>query len=255
MNYPDSRQVHPLPNLPQVCFIKNTVKNLNEIQQINLLLAQGSETIINQAIRQVKGEVSQLTPFYKEELSFNDGGITGKGLAMLVSATATNAVLNTNLDNMRTVGASFVQAVRRELEATLYEEIGPEEIAARLNKKLVGKRDARGNLMTRHGETIARTAYNAFSNSLQFKNVNAADTVAYYYLGPQDDRNRSFCANRVGKIWEKNALEAAIEAQPGATLHNPGGWNCRHQLSPISKYQEEAKPFLTNKERIEIFGE
>ena len=27
MNYPESRQVHPLSNFPQVCFIKNTVKN------------------------------------------------------------------------------------------------------------------------------------------------------------------------------------------------------------------------------------
>ncbi|NJN72102.1 MAG: Vat family streptogramin A O-acetyltransferase [Limnothrix sp. RL_2_0] len=27
MNYPDPRQVHPLPNFPQVCFIRNTVKN------------------------------------------------------------------------------------------------------------------------------------------------------------------------------------------------------------------------------------
>lgn len=27
MNYPDPKQVHPLPNFPQVCFIKNTVSN------------------------------------------------------------------------------------------------------------------------------------------------------------------------------------------------------------------------------------
>ena len=27
MNYPESRWVHPLPNFPQICFIKNTVHN------------------------------------------------------------------------------------------------------------------------------------------------------------------------------------------------------------------------------------
>ena len=27
MYYPDPKQIHPLPNFPQVCFIQNTVKN------------------------------------------------------------------------------------------------------------------------------------------------------------------------------------------------------------------------------------
>lgn len=235
--------------------IKQTDKNLREVQKINLLLAQGGNVIINKALRELKADTSNLRKFYFNELLIQSPNLTQKGLTRLVDANQTRAVLNTNLDNLKTVGASFIQEVRRQLESTLFEEIGPEEMAKRLNQALVGKKDKRGNPMTRHGETIARTAYNGYANALGLQNVNLNDVVAYYYSGPEDNRNRSFCARRVEKTWPRETLEADIANQPGGTIHNPGGFNCRHKLFPISKFDEEAKPFLTNKERIEIFGE
>jgi len=79
------------------------------------------------------------------------------------------------------------------------------------------------------------------------------DIVAFYYSGPKDDDNRTFCSYRVEKNLERKLLERAIKYQ-GGTYENPGGEGCRHKLYPISRFDEEAKPFLTKKEIKEIFG-
>ena len=244
--------------------IKQTNKNLKAVNDINTLLEQGAGIISRQAIRELKAQTVNLEGFYSSELFAQNSALNQDDVAKLIGSTQTRAILNTNLDNIASVGSSFSQEVRRQLESTLYENIGADEMSKKLKKLLVGKFERRpdgkggfkkGNPMTRHAETIAKTSYNAYANALTLQNVNLDEVVAYYYSGAQDDKNRQFCAVRVGKTLEKEKLEEDIARQPGATLHNAGGWNCRHKLFPISKFDEEAKPFLSEKDRIEIFGE
>lgn len=235
--------------------IKSTNKNLSDVNDINALLNQGANLITNQAIREFKNLTFNFDKFYTKEILAVDDSLNQDQIAKIIGATQTRAVLNTNLDNMKSVSSSFVQDVRRQLNSTLFENIGAEEMASRLKESLVGTKDKRGNPMTRHADTISKTAYNAYANALTFQNVNLNDVVAYYYSGVKDDKNRHFCSIRVDKVLEKEQLEKDIQGQSGGTIHNAGGWNCRHKLFPISKFDEEAKPFLSDAERMEIFGE
>lgn len=235
--------------------IKATDKNLAAVNEINTLLSQGSDIISNQAIRELRKQTEDLDKFYFKEIFAVNSDLNNDQIAKIIGSTQTRAVLNTNLDNIKAVGSSFVQDVRRELNSTLFENVGAEEMADRLRKALVGTKDKRGNPMTRHADTIAKTAYNAYANALTLQNVNPNNIVAYYYSGIKDDRNRPFCAVRVDKVLEKEQLESDIQGNAGGTLHNAGGWNCRHKLFPITKFDVEGIPFLTDKERIEIHGE
>ena len=234
--------------------IKRTNKNLKAVNDINALIQQGGDLIAKDAIREFRAQTSQLKGFYSKEILSVQADLGGDSIARIIGSTQTNALLNVNLDNLRTVSASFTQEVRRQLESTLFENVGPEEMSKRLAKQLLGTKDKRGNPMTRHADTIAKTAYNAYANALTLQNVNLEDVVAYYYSGPKDNKNRSFCAVRVEKVHEKEQLQMDIGGQAGGTLHNAGGFNCRHKLFPISKFDEEAKPFLSSSEITEIFG-
>jgi len=232
--------------------IKSTQNNIRELNKINLLLDQSALLITNRAIRKLLKETDTLNNFYSDELKSLTPGITATEILRLIDSNQTRAVLNTNLNNMRGVSSAFTDEIRRQLNNSLFENIGPEEMARRANKFLVGTTDKRGNPMTRHGETLARTAYNSYANTLTLQNVNLDEVVAYYYSGPDDKRNRTFCARRVELVLEKKQLEADIEAQPGATLNNPGGFNCRHKLFPISMFDPEGEPFLNQKQRKEV---
>lgn len=235
--------------------IKQTNKNQQAVNDINQLLDQGTAFISRSAIRELRAQTIQLEGHYFRELFAQDSALNQDQVAKLIGSNQTRAVLNTNLDNIASVGNSFSKQVRTQLTATLYENIGADEMADRLRESLIGKTDKKGNLMTRHADTIAKTAYNAYANALTLQNVNQNDIVAYYYSGAQDDRNRQFCSVRVGKTLESEKLEGDIQGNSGGSLQNAGGWNCRHKLFPVSKFDEEAKPFLSEKERIEIFGE
>lgn len=232
--------------------VKATDKNLRELNKINELLDMGAQLIINRAIRKLQNRTSELNDFYTDELRSITPGITKREIMVLVDSNQTRAVLNTNLENMRGVGTAFTQEMRRQLNSSLFEDIGPEEIAKRVERLLEGKKDKRGNPMTRHAETLAKTAYNAYANALTLQNVDLSEVVAYYYSGPQDNRNRTFCERRVEKTHSKETLEADINNQPNGTLHNPGGFNCRHKLFPISMFDPEGEPFLNDKQRAEV---
>ena len=229
--------------------IKQTDKNLRELNKINLLLEQGALLITNRAIRELLSRTDDLNSFYTDELKSMTPGITATEVRRLVDSNQTRAVLNTNLSNMRGVSASFTDEMRRQLNSSLFEDIGPEEMSRRVRRLLEGTRDKRGNPMVRHADTLAKTAYNAYASALTLQNVDLDEVVAYYYSGPQDRRNRQFCAVRVEKVLDRKQLEIDIEGQSRATIHNPGGFNCRHKLFPISMFSEEGEPFLNDEQR------
>jgi hypothetical protein len=229
--------------------IKQTDKNLRELQKINDLTDQGALLITNRAIRKLQNETDALQRFYEDEIRSIQPGITQAGIVRIVDSNQTRAVLNTNLNPMRDVAAGLTAEMRRQLNASLFEDIGPEEMAQRVRRLLEGTKDKRGNPMTRHADTLAKTAYNAYASALTHQNINFDEVVAYYYSGPEDARNRDFCARHVEKIHDKETLEARIAEQPNATLQNPGGYNCRHKLFPISMFDPEGEPFLSDEQR------
>ncbi len=234
--------------------VKQTDKNLREVEKINQLINLGTNQITNSAINDLQNDTVKLNDFYTKEIKAFEPSITTKKVANIVDSNQTRAVLNTNLDKMKSVSTALAEETRRQLTASLFQNIGPEEIAENIKELLVGKKDARGNPMTRHAETLARTAYNGYANALTLQNVDLDEVVAYYYSGPRDSRNRSFCSKRVEKAHDKETLENDIANQPGGTIHNPGGINCRHKLFPISMFDPEGEPFLTAEQRIIVFG-
>jgi hypothetical protein len=63
-----------------------------------------------------------------------------------------------------------------------------------------------------------------------------ADAKKWIYYGPENSRNRDFCAEHVGKIYteeEINALDRQDwQGKSGSIWTDCGGWNCVHALVP-----------------------
>lgn len=66
----------------------------------------------------------------------------------------------------------------------------------------------------------------------------------YFYAGTIVDDTRQFCKDRVGKYWHESEVEgwASLQWQgkipttnPSNIVANRGGYNCRHQLIPVSE--------------------
>jgi hypothetical protein len=55
------------------------------------------------------------------------------------------------------------------------------------------------------------------------------------YFGPKDDKNRPFCAERVGNVYPMEEVYTWDNGQ-GLPAHlYCGGYNCRHMLLPVGK--------------------
>ncbi len=65
---------------------------------------------------------------------------------------------------------------------------------------------------------------------------------AFRYVGPRDELNRPFCADRVGKVFALGAVSKMKNDFGQAAWLFCGGWNCRHYWEPV---MEEVEAFTT----------
>lgn len=56
----------------------------------------------------------------------------------------------------------------------------------------------------------------------------------FLYTGPVDLRIRPFCLQHVGKVWTRQHIDKADNRQQPNTFMTRGGYNCRHQWTPVS---------------------
>lgn len=70
-----------------------------------------------------------------------------------------------------------------------------------------------------------------FSRAITASSLN--DEMKVLYVGPQDSRNRPFCAARVGKIFTMEEALAWDNGQGLPAVIYCGGYGCRHFLQPV----------------------
>ena len=93
-------------------------------------------------------------------------------------------------------------------------------------------------------ETEIRTGIQGFNRTLILAKAEEADLDLFIYLGPDDKVTRPFCDARVNGIFTRSEIKAWDNGQGLPAEIYLGGYNCRHQLRPISPEMAKSLGYL-----------
>lgn len=95
----------------------------------------------------------------------------------------------------------------------------------------------------RYANLYVRDSLNQYAGNYAQSVTESLGLQWYYYAGTVVDDTRQFCKDRVGKYWHQSEVEGWASLQwsgkipttnPSNIVANRGGYNCRHQLIPVS---------------------
>jgi hypothetical protein len=92
----------------------------------------------------------------------------------------------------------------------------------------------------KQARTLYDTMASTFSRQVAQIGTTGEPDEAFLYVGPDDAKTRDFCAERVDKVFSREAIEqwdnGNMDGDPFLVC---GGWNCRHQLRRVSAIDAE----------------
>ena len=96
-------------------------------------------------------------------------------------------------------------------------------------------RDQAGVGMFRHANTLAQTAMDQLSATMDAQLAVVAGIEKFRYVGGVIKTTREFCRHLNGKILTRDQIDALDNGQTGtgSVLVSRGGWNCRHRWLPV----------------------
>jgi hypothetical protein len=91
----------------------------------------------------------------------------------------------------------------------------------------------------KQARTIYDTMTSTFSRQVGQIGTTGEPDEAFLYVGPDDEKTRDFCAERVDKVYSREAIEAMDNGQLPDAMLTAGGYNCRHQFRRVSALDVE----------------
>jgi hypothetical protein len=95
------------------------------------------------------------------------------------------------------------------------------------------------DISERQARTLYDTLASTFSRQVAQIGTTGEPTEAFVYVGPDDAKTRDFCAERVDKVFSRQAIENMDNGQLPNAMLTGGGYNCRHQFRRVSKLDAE----------------
>lgn len=87
-------------------------------------------------------------------------------------------------------------------------------------------------------ETLYDTAISIYGRQVEALVAGDEPDTVFAYMGPADDRNREFCAERVGKVFTRAEIDAMDNGQLNDVFLTCGGFSCRHIFMEVSAFSE-----------------
>ena len=97
-----------------------------------------------------------------------------------------------------------------------------------------------GSRVAANIETEIRTGIQGFNRTMIIAKAEEAGLDLFIYLGPDDKITRPFCDARVGGIFTREEIAGWDNGQGLPADIYLGGYNCRHQLRPVSREMAKA---------------
>lgn len=141
------------------------------------------------------------------------------------SAETLDAFRQLKLDELLDVPAT----IQRQVERILLRGIIGAQDRAELLTELLEQLE----LSLPQARTIYDTALSEFSRIAVTSTATGQPDEAFLYNGPIDALMRPFCAERVGQVFTRRAIDQMDNGQLPNTLITGGGYNCRHTWIPV----------------------
>ena len=95
------------------------------------------------------------------------------------------------------------------------------------------------DISARQARTVYDTAVSTFSRQVGQLGTTGAPDEAFLYVGPDDEKTRPFCEDRVDKVYSRAAIDAMDNGQLPNVMLTAGGFNCRHAWKRVSPLDTE----------------
>lgn len=88
-------------------------------------------------------------------------------------------------------------------------------------------------LKKRYAKTLIETSWRSMEAQYTINQAEKLGVKRYRYDGPVDEKNRSFCAAHVGKVYTIDEIKQMVNDFGQSAWIYRGGWNCRHYWTPV----------------------
>jgi len=88
-------------------------------------------------------------------------------------------------------------------------------------------------LSKRYSKTLVETSWRTMESGYTINQAEKVGVQKFRYDGPEDAKNRQFCAEHVGKIYTLDEIKQMYNDFGQSAWIYRGGWNCRHYWTPI----------------------
>jgi hypothetical protein len=177
----------------------------------------------------------EYTPVINDTVnSFNTAWLLLLTLPSLKGTKIDKRVLNKVRKNAVTQFQSQATLIKSKLNAAIY---NASIVGSRIANIIVTSNDIIKSNIGNPKATIIDTFYKSTATIVTYIS-GKADIKKWKYVGPSDDKTRSWCSNHLGNEYTKSELMSEWQSSwSGKSGSDPfldrGGYNCRHHLEPV----------------------
>jgi hypothetical protein len=95
------------------------------------------------------------------------------------------------------------------------------------------------DISAKRARTVYDTVVATYSRQVGLIGSSGEPDEAFLYVGPDDEKTRDFCADRVDQVFSRAAIDAMDNGQLPQPLITGGGFNCRHAFKRVSAIDAE----------------
>jgi len=155
-----------------------------------------------------------------------------------VDADAIAAIASADLDSFANIAEDGADILRRNLVQAVTAGRPFKEFTGELRDFLRGADDLvdkAGHGMFRHAATLAQTAMDELSRTMDAQLADVAGINRFRYVGGIIADTRPFCAELNGQVLTRKEIDALDNGQTGtgSVFIAGGGFNCRHRWLPV----------------------
>ena len=132
-----------------------------------------------------------------------------------------------HLDDLLEEGAQVTHQLRQAVTRTVLGSRTPRRALSEL-ERVVDRSAARVG-------TLYDTSISIYGREVEMVLATSGPETPFAYFGPVDDRTRSFCLQRVGKVYTRQQIDRMDNGQLGNVFLSGGGYNCRHTWTEVSQ--------------------
>jgi len=190
------------------------------------ILGDLRENLAQAGLGDVLAEVERM---YASELNHLDESLSryGRGVAIFTGA---------DVEVVQTLARYDIEQIADDIDITV-DELRSYAVRQALSNQKVVLSDVIDDLSdraARHSATIENTALSGYYRAITVGKADELGLDLFVYFGPDDDVTRPFCETRVNQVFTREEIDSWDNEQGLDVWIYGGGYNCRHQILPIS---------------------